>query len=310
MLVLTPARSRLPPADLADAAVRGGADAIQVRLSGAEGFRVGPSGTAAVQAPLSGAAAANLRAVASAVAARIGDRAAVLVNGDAALAADLGLGLHLPARFGPDALAAARKLLPPASFVGRSVHSAAEAAATVSADYLLAGHVFPTASHPGQPPLGPAGLARIVAAAPYPVLAIGGIDAGNAGSAIAAGAAGVAVVGAIAAAPNPETAARDLRAAIDRAVEARRAMATTERQPGPNPDPAADGATALALTVNGKPMPVPAGWTVHDFLASKGLADRMAIVERNGEIVPRAAYGDTKLADGDRLEVVHAVGGG
>jgi thiamine biosynthesis protein ThiS len=36
----------------------------------------------------------------------------------------------------------------------------------------------------------------------------------------------------------------------------------------------------------------------------------MAIVERNGEIVPRGAYGDTPLQAGDQLEVVHAVGGG
>jgi sulfur carrier protein len=36
----------------------------------------------------------------------------------------------------------------------------------------------------------------------------------------------------------------------------------------------------------------------------------MAIVERNGEIVPRGNYGDTQLLAGDRLEVVHAVGGG
>ena len=36
----------------------------------------------------------------------------------------------------------------------------------------------------------------------------------------------------------------------------------------------------------------------------------MAIVERNCEIVPREKYGDTLLQAGDRLEVVHAVGGG
>ena len=85
-------------------------------------------------------------------------------------------------------------------------------------------------------------------------------------------------------------------------------MATTEQHPEQRADLAADG--AMALTVNGKPMAIPAGWTVRDFLASKGLADPMAIVERNGEIVPRAAYAETALTDGDRLEVVHAVGGG
>ena len=38
--------------------------------------------------------------------------------------------------------------------------------------------------------------------------------------------------------------------------------------------------------------------------------DAMAIVERNGEIVPRGDYGKTPLQAGDHLEVVHAVGGG
>ena len=40
------------------------------------------------------------------------------------------------------------------------------------------------------------------------------------------------------------------------------------------------------------------------------LAGKRIAVERNGEIVPRSRYDDTPLADGDRLEVVGAVGGG
>ena len=68
--------------------------------------------------------------------------------------------------------------------------------------------------------------------------------------------------------------------------------------------------SALEIVVNGKPVSVVAGATVHDFLAGKRMTDAMAIVERNGEIVPRSEYGDTRLEAGDRLEVVHAVGGG
>ena len=49
--------------------------------------------------------------------------------------------------------------------------------------------------------------------------------------------------------------------------------------------------------------------TVHDFLAGMRTADVMAIVERNGEIVPRGEYAITPLRSGDHLEVVHAVGG-
>ena len=68
--------------------------------------------------------------------------------------------------------------------------------------------------------------------------------------------------------------------------------------------------SAVEIVVNGKPISVAAGATVHDFLASKRMTDAMAIVERNGEIVPRGEYGETPLQTGDRLEVVHAVGGG
>lgn len=71
-----------------------------------------------------------------------------------------------------------------------------------------------------------------------------------------------------------------------------------------------NGTATIELTVNGKAVSVPSGATVHDFLASKKMTDAMAIVERNGQIVPRADYGATTLTAGDRLEVVHAVGGG
>ena len=68
--------------------------------------------------------------------------------------------------------------------------------------------------------------------------------------------------------------------------------------------------TPSAFTVNGKPRDIPAGSTVRDLLASRKLADSMAIVERNGVILPRDAYAATTLEPGDLLEVVHAVGGG
>jgi sulfur carrier protein len=68
--------------------------------------------------------------------------------------------------------------------------------------------------------------------------------------------------------------------------------------------------SSIEIIVNGKASSVPSDATVHDFLVSKRMTDAMAIVERNGEIVPRSSYGDTPLQAGDRLEVVHAVGGG
>ena len=68
--------------------------------------------------------------------------------------------------------------------------------------------------------------------------------------------------------------------------------------------------TTIVIMVNGKPREIPAGARVHDLLASRKLADSMAIVEHNGIILPRDSYPTTVLAAGDQLEVVHAVGGG
>ncbi|HMX16427.1 MAG TPA: sulfur carrier protein ThiS, partial [Rhodocyclaceae bacterium] len=45
-------------------------------------------------------------------------------------------------------------------------------------------------------------------------------------------------------------------------------------------------------------------------LASRGLAGKKVAVERNGEIVPKSRHAETALADGDKLEIVVAVGGG
>ena len=50
--------------------------------------------------------------------------------------------------------------------------------------------------------------------------------------------------------------------------------------------------------------------TVAQLLAEIGLDTRKVAVERNEEIVPRSAYGQTALANGDALEIVHFIGGG
>jgi len=50
--------------------------------------------------------------------------------------------------------------------------------------------------------------------------------------------------------------------------------------------------------------------TVTMLLETLGLGTTLVAVERNGEIVPRARHAATVLADGDKLEVVHFVGGG
>lgn len=66
----------------------------------------------------------------------------------------------------------------------------------------------------------------------------------------------------------------------------------------------------VVVTINGQERQVPAGSTVGDFLASRGYRVTMVIVELNGEIVPRDTCEGTVFSAGDRIEMVHAVGGG
>ena len=107
--------------------------------------------------------------------------------------------------------------------VGRSVHDLAGAteAAEQGADLLVAGAVFETATHPGQPAAGTGLVAQIAGAVGVPVLCIGGITASNAPDVIAAGAAGVAVVAGVLAADDPNAAARSLCDAVQEAWAAR-----------------------------------------------------------------------------------------
>ncbi len=277
MLVTDRRRTRRPLSELVAAAVAGGVDTVQLREPDLD--------------------PAALLALATELLDVIGDRATLLVNRDLAVAARLGIGVHLP-EAGPDP-ATARRQLGADVLIGRSVHSAAAAATTTGVDCLLAGHVFATVSKPGQPALGLEGLRRIVAAAPIPVLAIGGIRRVTVAATLATGAAGIAVIGAIAGAADPRRAAADLRTAVDQAWE--------QRMDEPR---AGETETGTSVTINGKPVSLPTGTSITDFIADKGFTAEMVIVELNGEIVPRPDYPRTTLEAGDRLEVVHAVGGG
>ena len=92
--------------------------------------------------------------------------------------------------------------------IGASVHSDAEAqqAARERADWVVAGHVFSTGSHPGEPGRGAKFLSGIVAAG-LPVIAIGGVRAEDVSELRHAGAYGVAMIRGIWAADNAEAAA-------------------------------------------------------------------------------------------------------
>jgi thiamine-phosphate diphosphorylase len=109
----------------------------------------------------------------------------------------------------------ARKLRPE-WWIGRSVHSVAQARAAQAegADYLLAGPVFETATHPGATPLGIAGLHEIVQLG-HPVIAIGGIDPARAHDLARIGVYGVAAIRALWDAPEPAAAARAFLEALE-----------------------------------------------------------------------------------------------
>ena len=63
------------------------------------------------------------------------------------------------------------------------------------------------------------------------------------------------------------------------------------------------------VTINGSPTPAD-GQTLAAYLTQAGYDPARVAVERNGDIVPKAQYGETVLADGDSVEVVSFVGGG
>ena len=66
----------------------------------------------------------------------------------------------------------------------------------------------------------------------------------------------------------------------------------------------------IDLIVNGEPHLVTEGATVADLVSSLGSDPRSVAVERNGDLVPRARFAATRLAAGDRIEVVRFVQGG
>jgi sulfur carrier protein len=66
----------------------------------------------------------------------------------------------------------------------------------------------------------------------------------------------------------------------------------------------------MRLVVNGEPFEADGAITVTELLARLDLGAGPVAVERNGDVVPRAEHPTTVLAEGDRVEVVHFVGGG
>ena len=66
----------------------------------------------------------------------------------------------------------------------------------------------------------------------------------------------------------------------------------------------------MQIVLNGETRTVTAGLSVSGLLTELGIDGRKVAVERNLEIVPKSAFAATALAEGDRLEIVHFIGGG
>jgi thiamine biosynthesis protein ThiS len=66
----------------------------------------------------------------------------------------------------------------------------------------------------------------------------------------------------------------------------------------------------MKLWVNGEERSIEGAASIAALVAVLGLDGRKVAVERNLEIVPRSTYGSTPVLDGDRIEIVHFIGGG
>lgn len=66
----------------------------------------------------------------------------------------------------------------------------------------------------------------------------------------------------------------------------------------------------MRLIINGQERDVENAQTLADVVTSFGLNERIIVIEHNLNIIPREMYGETAVAEGDKIEIVHFVGGG
>jgi len=187
--------------EIAEAALRGGADIIQLRDKNLDLTRLVEAGLA-------------LRIL-------VHDAGKLLVINDqveVARAVDAD-GAHL----GPEdlPLGQARELWPRPKILGASARTEERALLLEAqgADYLGVGPVFGTKTKENAPPaIGLETITRVAKAVKIPVIGIGGINAVNAAQVIRAGAMGVAVISSVVGAHDVEAAAREIRRALDEAA--------------------------------------------------------------------------------------------
>ena len=184
--------------EVAAAAIRGGADVLQLRDKAAPPSQLIEEGKRLL--PLARAAGIPF-----------------IINDHADIAAFIGAdGIHvvqeqLPAQ-------EARRLLGPGRLIGKSTHSLEQALAAEAegADYLGFGPIFPTPTKPDYDSVGTALISTVARQVRLPLVCIGGIDDATIGQVVEAGATCVAVVRAVCRAPDPEAAACMLKNALNR----------------------------------------------------------------------------------------------
>ena len=181
--------------EIATAAIKGGATAVQLRAPELADDELEPLAMSLVE--ICGDAGIPLF---------VNDRVDIAVGSGAA-------GAHVGQDDDPGT---ARGRLGPERILGVSVTSAEEAwvAEMAGADYLGV-TVWATATKREAVAIGLEGLRDIAGATALPLVGIGGIDARNAREVLVSGAAGIAVVGAVASADDPVEAVRELRALVD-----------------------------------------------------------------------------------------------
>jgi len=199
--LLTECHCRRPWRETAEALLAGGADLIQLREKRLADREL--LGRARLLRELTGRAGALLI---------VNDRPDVALLSEAD-------GVHLGQEDLPPP--EVREVVGSRLIIGWSTHSAeqAEKAARLPVDYVGVGPVAPTATKGYEQSKGPELVRQVCARVRVPTIAIGGITADNAASVIEAGAVGVAVCSALCGAEDPEAAARELRAIVQRAAQ-------------------------------------------------------------------------------------------
>ncbi|MBF0179005.1 MAG: thiamine phosphate synthase [Magnetococcales bacterium] len=135
----------------------------------------------------------------------------LLIHGRPEVALEVGAdGLHLPET--APATEEIRRIIGSGMLLGRSCHAVASACRHLltGGDYVTLSPLFFTRSHPEATPLGSERFARMRAAIPGPVLALGGIGPENVAEAMGTGASGVALIRGVRNAPDPAAAVRTL----------------------------------------------------------------------------------------------------